>query len=154
MKRYRSEKNDDKLVARIIELYRAGHTMAYIGKAVGKTRSAIAGQINRLGIKNRNPESHGDLIRAGKKQKDLKDGKPVFEPVPFEKQPTTVPEPVSKRLSLVANEGCKWMDDDLLCCGHEKHDDNYCKHHHQRAYIKGVKIDTRWLYMMDKGEFQ
>lgn len=149
----RKYRNDPAFVSAIAELYKEGLTLSKIAKKLNTTRGVVAGQINRLGIKNRE-ESHGQAVRAGMKARNARLGIENLPPEPYEIEQTTVPEPKSLAVKFADNTGCKWADDDLNFCGHARTHGPYCQHHHERSRTETPPLDLWILDLMRYKVFQ
>lgn len=122
----------------LFKLWRQGFSISELSRKFNVTRGMVAGYLQRNDELQTGRDKYvlhqfgksKSQSRANSKDFVAQVNQEVIVPVT-----TTVPEPASKRVAFLDLEKgmCKFMDDDLLACGHETVNGNYCQHHFERC---------------------
>lgn len=127
------------VIQQVSEMYSGeGLSLDEMAARMGLTRGVIAGIVRRhVGHRNATVPSPKQKART-----TTPINHPAFVYEPVVALETTVPEPVSMKVPFLQLEfgQCKFMDDDLLACGHKAtYENKYCEHHAQRCCIERRK---------------
>jgi len=143
----------------------AGQSYSRIGRALGKTRNAVAGKLNRLGVKKVTPAktTHSPPRAKGPAKKRQPRAKPVQARKPVRQTGRVVPfrrkrrrgwdtpkylKPGAKALPplymttlQLATRNCRFIVQGVgahaLYCGHRTVDDgvSWCQHHYNTVHV-------------------
>lgn len=153
-KAYFSHDWPDELIARLTELWAKGLSSSLIGAEIGKTRNAVMGKVNRLGLPMRRTLT---AVNSERKTRAPKPKKPKVQRPPS-------PEALARRAIIAARQGpialddmaipidqrktlqelkktsCRWPVGDpdregfFFCGGVAEMDRPYCPAHARRAF--------------------
>lgn len=147
-------------------MWRAGETAQNIATAIGKSRNAVIGKMNRIGVR-RNEDQDGDATARDTVKSRVEKISPVEEPAIEETQSATEEEPYTgedpedeildpdniieinheRRLPLMylSNKTCRWPIGDpstknFWFCGRQSVNDKpYCNEHSELAFQNNPK---------------
>lgn len=138
----------DELRAKIKDMRAAGDPASVIGLALGISRCAVLGHVNRMGLPALNGTMRPPYKSPTDRQRRLKKAQvalvPDFPAVPVPVAPEAAGEPVPASLMVsimeLSNKTCRWPSGDapnLTYCGRLPHTASpYCEFHSRKAWFK------------------
>jgi hypothetical protein len=124
-----------------------GSTLDAIGRALGRTRNAVSGKVNRLGLSL--PDERRWVMPRACKPKRTPKPKPTPKPVVARSAPPEpAPQPVvslayARPFMSRASRECAWLlDDGRSCCAPTVMGGSYCAGHRALVYRPTAKLDA------------
>ena len=118
------------------KMWAAGAHLSEIAAEVGRTRSATAGRMCRLGLQRRTKQV---LVRAPRinATKKIVIKRYADIPAPVFKEPTMAEIKTSDGVAFLdlRDNHCRWIFDDNTYCGHDVVGRSYCRQHFSVVYV-------------------
>jgi GcrA cell cycle regulator len=153
----------DAAIALLTELWLSGYSSGECGRALGVSRSAAIGKINRLGLMRRDrprlpimarrvniqlPTDFPTVInRPPKKPRIRQNKRPLPPPEPYQAPPPPPVPPIGSFTLLdLRHNSCRWPGPEdrapwSFCGAPQAFDSSYCAEHHAMAHSRGSQRD-------------